>query len=172
MHTRISSLLLVFALASTARVVTAQSNPCAQTGCSVTFDWGNGGSAPDDDKVYGAPAGLESAFIRALNEAGWRTEAGTMMIMLRLTPQNRVSCEAMAGTNTDMSCHTVNRAVVSFTSSDTSVKAPGRVEVVPRCSDPKNWPTFAQFGQYAGQMVVYQVEKGGKGPRPSLKCLR
>lgn len=172
MHTRTALLFVAATVALTSRAAHAQSNPCAQTGCVVTFDWGNGGAAPDDDKIYGTPAALESAFLRALSGAGWRVGSGTTTLMLRLTPQNRVRCEAMEGTNTDMSCHTVNRAVASFASSDTSVKAPGRVEVVPRCSDPKNWPTFAQFGQYSGEMLVYQLEKGGKGPRPSLKCLR
>jgi hypothetical protein len=56
-----------------------------------------------------------------------------------------------------------------FVSNDTAVKAPKNVDIVPRCSDPKAYPTFAQFGEFAGAMLAYQVA-GGKGSRPSLRC--
>lgn len=152
----------------------AQSSPCAQASCGVVFDWGNGGPPPDVDEIYGSPAALEKAFIKALDDAGWRSAPGSasapMTIMLRLTPQNRVRCDRMDGTNPDLSCHTVQRGVASFASSDTTVKVPNRIEVLARCAEAKNYPTFSQFGQYAAEMLVYQIEKGGKGARPSLKC--
>lgn len=154
----------------------AQSGLCAQAACGVVFDWGNGGPPPDVDEIYGSPSALEKAFVKALDDAGWRTAPGSasasasMTIMLRVTPQNRVRCDRVDGTNPDLSCHTVQRAVASFASSDSTVKAPNRIEVLARCAEAKNYPTFSQFGQYAAEMLVFQLEKGGKGSRPSLKC--
>lgn len=152
----------------------AQSSPCAQAPCNVVFDWGNGGPPPDVDDIYGSPATLEKSFLKALDDAGWPAVVGsttaTMTIMLRLTPQNRVRCDRVDGTNPDLSCHTVQRAVASFASSDTTAKVPNRIEVLARCAEAKNYPTFSQFGQYVAEMLVFQLEKGGKGSRPSLKC--
>jgi len=83
--------------------------------------------------------------------------------------QNNVRCEKMSGTNTDMSCHTVGRATAMFAATDPTVAPPHRVEIIPRCSDPKAYPTFIEFGRFAGEMVLYQAA-GGKGPRPAIKC--
>jgi len=164
-------LLAVIAPLST---IHAQTAPCARGGCNVVFDWGNGGAPPDVDDIYGSPAALEKTFVKALNDAGWQagieSKTASMTILLRLTPQNRVRCDRVDGTNPDLNCHTVERGVASFTSTDTTTKAPNRVEVVARCAEAKNYPTFPQFGQYVADVLVFQLEKGGKGPRPSLKC--
>jgi hypothetical protein len=170
MRTSIAVLVSVFALPlASAR---AQATPCGQS-CAIVFDWGNGGNPPDIDRMYGAPSAMESAFVKALNDAGWHITMGTssssMILTLRPVTANRVRCETMSGTNTDMSCHTVERATASFVSNDTSLKAPNRVDIIPRCSDPKAYPTFAQFGQFAGELLAYQMA-GGKGSRPSIKC--
>ena len=170
-----TSLLVLFAapLLLGAGVALGQTNPCTQN-CSVAFEWGNGGTPPDVDRIYGAPSSLESAFIKSLRDAGWNVSTGAptggMSILVRLYVQNRVRCEAMSGTNTDMSCHTVGRGTVTFTSTDTTAKAPGRTEFLSRCSDPKSYPTFAQFGQYVGETLAYQIEHQSQGARPRLKC--
>jgi hypothetical protein len=164
----------LFAAAIPLTASRAQGNPCAQVTCGVAFDWGNGGPPPDVDEVYGSPSALEKTFVMALNDAGWRVTPGStsaaMTITLRLTAQNRVRCDRVDGTNPDLSCHTVERGAASFASSDSTVKLPKRIEVLARCSEAKNYPTFSQFGQYAGEMLVFQLEKGGKGSRPILKC--
>jgi hypothetical protein len=171
MRTRIAALGAILSLSIPFATATAQANPCAAGGCGIVFDWGNGGAPPDVDRYYGSPDAMEAAFVKALNDAGWRVMPGSAMtITLRLTPQNGVICDAMEGTNTNRSCHTVSRAVASFASTDSTVKAPGRVDVVPRCPDSKKSPTFAQFGQFAGETLVYQVEKDGKGRHPNIKC--
>jgi hypothetical protein len=171
MRTRLAALLTVLAL-PVATLRAQDANPCGQA-CSIVFDWGNGGSPPDIDRIYGSPAAMESAFTKALTDAGWHitsaTAGSSMTITVRPTVANRVRCESMSGTNTDMSCHTVERATATFVSNDSSVKAPKRVEAISRCSDPKAYPSFPQFGQFAGEMVAYQVA-GGKGQRPSVKC--
>lgn len=170
MRTKAAAFFAALALPLVA--VHAQSNPCAQS-CFIVYDWGSGGNPPDIDRMFGSPAAMEVSFAKALTDAGWRIVSGTgnsaMVITLRPVVQNRVSCDTMAGTNTDLSCHTVGRAIASFVSNDSSMKAPNRVEVVARCSDPKNYPTFQQFGQYAGEMIVFQMA-GGKGARPTVKC--
>jgi hypothetical protein len=170
MRTRIAALLVALALPFA--VVRAQSNPCGQS-CFLVFDWGNGGSPPDVDRMYGAPTSMESMLAKALSDAGWHIATGatgaSMIVTIRPSVQNRVRCDSMGGTNVDMSCHTVSRAIATFVSNDTSVKAPSRVDVVSRCSDPQAYPSFPQFGQFAGETVAFQVA-GGKGTRPTLKC--
>lgn len=160
------------ALAVPLTAATAQSNPCGK-GCAIVFDWGNGGTAPDVDRIYGSPATMEAEFVKVLKDAGWQIVTGTpsaaVVVTFRPVVQNRVRCEKMSGTNTDMSCHTVGRGTVMFASSDSTVEPPHRVEIVPRCSDPKAYPTFMEFGRYSGEMVVFQTE-GGKGSRPAIRC--
>jgi hypothetical protein len=154
----------------------AQSNPCADKTCRIVFDWGNGGSAvPDVDRRFGAPSGLENIFAQTLNESGWKFVTGSapasLTITVRLTPQNKALCETMPGVNPDYSCHTVQRAAIVFTANDSTQKSIGRVEVTPRCSDPKSYPSYTQFGRYAAEMVVYSVVNENKGQRPSAKCM-
>jgi len=150
----------------------SQTNPCGK-GCAIVFDWGEGGTAPDVDRIYGSPSTMEAQFAKVLSDAGWQVVRGTpnasVVITFRPALQNRVRCEKMSGTNTDLSCHTVGRGTVMFASSDSAVQAPRRVEIIPRCSDPQAYPTFAEFGQFAGEMVVFQTA-GGKGSRPAIKC--
>ncbi|HEY4307146.1 MAG TPA: hypothetical protein VGM82_21935 [Gemmatimonadaceae bacterium] len=170
MRSRVATLSALIALPIAA--ARAQSTPCGQS-CSIVFDWGSGGTQPDIDRIYGAPSSMESAFAKALSDAGWNvvdtTSNASLIITVRPVVQNRVRCDTMGGTNVDMSCHAATRGVAVFVSNDTSLKAPSRVEIIPRCSDPLAYPTFAQFGEFAGQMVVFQVA-GGKGARPTIKC--
>ena len=144
---------------------------CHVTACSVTFEWGNGNTPPDPDRRYGAPADMESVFLSRLQELGFKTSrAGEAMsaITVRLTPLNKAICESMSGTNTDYSCHTVDRAAITVRQEETAKPVP-RIDVIARCSDPKMSVTFAQFGRYAAEMLAYTVA-GSKGSRPSVKC--
>jgi hypothetical protein len=164
------------ACAAMPAVAAAQSNPCADKACNVVFEWGSsGGSQPDVDRRFGAPADVEMAFIQGLNARGWKVAQNSsgagMTITVRLTPQNKVLCEAMPGVNPDYSCHTVSRAAVVFVSSDTAIKAPGRVDVNARCSDPKSNPTYKEFGRYASEWIGWTITDQGKGQRPAIKCL-
>lgn len=168
------TLALFAAVATVAAPATvrAQSNPCGEKLCNLVFDWG--GSQPDVDRRYGAPSEMENAITAGLTAAGWRFasagQASTMTLTFRLTPQKKALCDTMPGVSPDYSCHTVSRAAVVFTPNDSTQKALARVDVNPRCSDPKQYPTFPQFGRYAAETVIYTVMLDGKGQRPSVKC--
>jgi hypothetical protein len=144
---------------------------CQATACGVVFEWGNGNTPPDPDRRYGAPSDMESVFLSRLQELGFRTARGgdaASVITIRLTPLNRAICESMSGTNTDYSCHTVDRAAITVRQDETAKPIP-RIEVIARCSDPKVSISFAQFGRYAAEMIAYTIG-GSKGSRPSAKC--
>jgi hypothetical protein len=144
---------------------------CHVTPCSVTFEWGNSNTPPDPDRRYGAPTDMESVFLSRLQELGFKTSRGgdaASSITVRLTPLNRAICESMSGTNTDYSCHTVDRASITVRLEE-SVKSIPRLDVIARCSDPKVSVTFAQFGRYAAEMLAYTVA-GSKGSRPAVRC--
>lgn len=172
---RIARVVLLAAAMTLPALARAQTNPCAERACKVIFDWGNGGgTTPDVDRRFGAPSTLESVFGETLSGAGWKVKGGAdavVTLTVRVTPQTRALCEAMPGVNPDYSCHTVSRAAVLFNSSDAALKMPGRVDIVPRCSDPKAFPSFAQFGRYAAEVVLFAVVNDGKGQRPTVKCL-
>jgi hypothetical protein len=144
---------------------------CHVAPCSVTFEWGNGNTPPDPDRRYGAPSDMESVFISRLQELGFKVSRGAealSAITVRLTPLNRAICESMSGTNTDYSCHTVDRAAITVRQEETAKPVP-RIDVIARCSDPKVSVSFSQFGRYAADMLAYMVA-GGKGSRPAVKC--
>lgn len=147
--------------------------PCTDHPCNIVFDWGNG-NTPDVDRKYGAPSELENAFIAGLQGAGWRFVASqsqsSMTITVRLTPQNRALCDTMPGVNPDYKCHTVARGAVVFTPLEETQKQIPRIDINPRCSDPKNFPSFPQFGRYAAEYVLFTMVGESKGSRPSVKC--
>jgi hypothetical protein len=145
--------------------------PCQASPCSVTFEWGNGNTPPVPDRRYGAPSDMESVFLSRLQELGFKMARGgesASAITVRLTPLNRAICESMSGTNTDYSCHTVDRAAITVRQDETAKPIP-RFDVIARCSDPKVSVTFAQFGRYAAEVFAYTAG-GSKGSRPSVKC--
>jgi len=146
---------------------------CRDAPCLVVFDWSNGGSQPDPDKRYGAPSDLEQAFRGKLTAAGYKIATGSVganAITLRLTPQTRALCDTMEGMNPDYSCHSVSRAAIVFSSSEPNASPIARIDVSPRCRDPKVAITMAQFGQYAGDLVVYTLSPDPKPSRPNAKC--
>jgi hypothetical protein len=169
-------ILAIAACAAMPAVAAAQTNPCADKACNIVFEWGSsGGSQPDVDRRFGSPADVELSFINGLAARGWKVAtngaSSVVTITVRLTPQNKVLCEAMPGVNPDYSCHTVSRAAVVFVSTDTALKAPNRIDVNARCSDPKSSPSYKEFGRYAAEWVAWNVVEQGKGSRPAIKCL-
>ena len=165
--------LTIAAIVLLARGASAQDSTlaCHARPCAVTFEWGNGNSPPDPDRRYGAPSDMESVFLSRLQELGFNVARGgeaMSAITVRLTPLSRAICDQMSGTNTDYSCHTVDRAAITVRQDETAKPVP-RVDVIARCSDPKVSITFAQFGRYAAEMLAYTVA-GSKGSRPSAKC--
>ena len=169
---RTSVALLAALAALPLAVARAQSNPCGK-GCAIVFDWGEGGGPPDVDRIYGSPRTMEAEFAKVLSDAGWAIVRGTpdasIVLTFRPVVQNGVRCEKMSGTNTDVSCHTVSRGTAMFATSDSTVQLPHRVEIIPRCSDPKAYPSFVEFGRFAGEMVLYQAA-GCKWSRPVIRC--
>lgn len=174
MRIRWMHLMLAATFAAPA-VAAAQANPCVEHPCNVVFEWGTAATPPDVDRKYGAPSELENAFLFGLQNAGWRfvssQSQSSMTITVRVTPQNRALCDTMPGVNPDYSCHTVSRASIVFTPIDETQKPISRVDIQPRCSDPKSFPSFPQFGKYAAEYVIYTVVGEGKGSRPGVKCL-
>lgn len=147
---------------------------CRAAPCVVTFEWGSSGSMPPDpDRRYGAPSELESSFLSGLQQAGLqvsRSGPAPITILVRVTPQTRALCDAAVGTNPDYSCHTVQRAAITVQRSDSVKGGVTRVEINPRCTDPKALPTFTQFGQFAAEYFIYMA-RGQKGHRPtSIRC--
>jgi hypothetical protein len=146
---------------------------CRESACVVVFDWANGSTPPDPDRRYGAPSELEAAFRARLTQAGYKIAAslpapGT--ITLRLTPQPRALCDTMEGTNPDYSCHSVARASILFSASEASTAPNTRIDVNPRCSDPKLSMTMTKFGQFAADLVIYTLAPDPKPARPNAKC--
>ena len=107
--------------------------------------------------------------IGAHSLADTRSGGAPTTITVRLTPLNRAICETMSGTNTDYSCHTVDRAAITVRSEEAGTKQIPRLDVIARCADPKVSVSFAQFGRYAAEMLAYAVT-GSKESRPSAKC--
>lgn len=147
---------------------------CRAAPCVITFEWGNGGAMPPDpDRRYGAPSELESAFIERLQELGFnvsRTGAASTTLAVRIMPHDRALCDMSVGTNPDYSCHTAERAMITIQQADAPAKSVRRVDVNPRCADPKMLPTFQQFGRYVADYFGYMLGDR-KGPRPaSIKC--
>jgi len=173
MRIEIAAAAVIAVIVTAPRTMTAQDSTlaCHLTPCAVTFEWGNGNNIPDPDRRYGAPTDMESVFLSRLQELGFKTVRGgdaASSIAVRLTPLNRAICESMSGTNTDYSCHTVDRAAITVRQEEAGKQVP-RVDVIARCSDPKVSVTFAQFGRYAAEIFAYTAA-GGKGQRPAVKC--
>ena len=152
-----------------------QTNPCADHPCNVVFEWGNSSQTPDVDRKFGAPSELENAFMTGLQNRGWRIvpsqAQASMTIRVRLTEEKKALCDTMPGVNPDYTCHTVSRAAVVFTANDSTAKPLARMDMNPRCSDPKAFASFPQFGAYAAEYVNYSVAAQGKGDRPKIKCM-
>ena len=147
---------------------------CHTAPCLVVFEWGSSGAMPPDpDRRYGTPSELESSFVSGLQEAGLqvtRNGPAPTTLLVRITPQNKALCDMAVGTDPDYTCHTVQRASITIQQAETPNGGIRRVEINPRCTDPKTSPTFLQFGRFAAEYFVYMAS-GQKGQRPtSIKC--
>lgn len=150
------------------------STVCHTAPCVVSFEWGSSGATPPDpDRRFGAPSDLESSFLSGLQQAGLQvTENGasSATLLVRITPQNKAPCDVSVGTNPDYSCHTAQRATITVQRTDSVKGGITHVEINPRCTDPKSYPTFAQFGRYAADYFIYMAS-GQKSRRPgSIRC--
>jgi hypothetical protein len=174
MHLPLAAAAVALLSASAVLAQDSTSIVCHTAPCVVTFEWGNSGSVPPDpDRRYGAPSELESSFVSGLQQAGLqvsRSGAAPTVLLVRITPQNRALCDAAVGTNPDYSCHTAQRAAITIQRSDSVKGGVTRVDINPRCTDPKSLPSFTQFGQFAADYFIYMAS-GQKGHRPtSIKC--
>jgi len=147
---------------------------CHNAPCVVTFEWGSSGAMPPDpDRRYGAPSELESTFLSGLEQAGLqvaRDGSAPTTLLVRITPQNKALCDMAVGTDPDYSCHTVQRASITIQQTENPKGGLRRVEVNPRCTDPKASPTFTQFGRFAANYFLFMAN-GQKGQRPtSIRC--
>jgi hypothetical protein len=64
----------------------------------------------------------------------------------------------------------VARAAILFSASEPNVAPNTRIDVNPRCSDPKVSMAMARFGQYAADLVIYTLAPDPKPGRPNAKC--
>ena len=181
-HTlRILLTLLVAAIALAVSAIPAQAQestvPCKAAVCLFVLDWGSGrtSSSFPPDRRYGSGDDFETKFRSAMGSRGYRltdkpTE-GAMTLTIRPTMKSRVMCDAMAGTNTDMSCTAVTNLAVSFTSGDPKVKAPGGVRITNRCGAGDIYLLNKDFAQYSADMIWYQLEgQAAKADRPNGNC--
>jgi hypothetical protein len=148
--------------------------PCRDTPCRIALDWGSGNTAANFpvDRRYGTPNDFEPMVVAGLRDAGMRTlTAGEgMQMTLRVTMKNAM-CDAMPGTNTDMSCRTIDEVQVQWVSPSAEVKTPPSVRVTNRCGAGDQRMTVAQMANFTAAMIAYQTAPDKKGlKRPSARC--
>src|ERR1019366_5903961 len=86
---------------------------CRDSTCRLLFDWGGGqtSSSFPSDRRYGSGDDFESQGRSVLASKGFRMSdamvAGEIVITLRPRMKNAM-CDTMSGTNTDMSCQTID----------------------------------------------------------------
>lgn len=172
-------LIAAFALAFGATRAQAQEStvPCKASACLFVLDWGSGrtSSSFPPDRRYGSGDDFESRFRSAMGSRGYRLTdkpmEGASTLTIRPTMKSRVMCDAMAGTNTDMSCTAVISLAVSFTSGDPSIKAPGAIRITNRCGAGDVYLLNKDFAQFSADMIWYQLEgQGAKADRPNGNC--
>jgi hypothetical protein len=98
------------------------------------------------------------------------TVAGEIVITLRPRVKHAM-CDTMSGTNTDMSCQTIDDLGIVFSGGDATLKAPGGRSLRNSCGDVTVKMSMAAFGRYTGEMLGFVFEGEKKGERrPSTKC--
>jgi hypothetical protein len=151
--------------------------PCHLQACALVFDWGSGKTSASypADRRYGSGDDFEAKMRSALADHALRTKDapadGPIVITLRPTMRPKSMCDVMPGTSTDMSCTSMSDLAVSFSSSDPAVKAPNALRLSNRCGAGNTFMTMAQFGQYAADMMYYNLEGAQKKEaRPVMRC--
>ena len=171
--------IAAFALAFGAVPTQAQESavPCKAAVCLFVLDWGSGrtSSSFPPDRRYGSGDDFETRFRTAMGSRGYRLTDrptdGAATLTIRPTMKSRVMCDAMAGTNTDMSCTAVTSLAVSFTSGDPKGKAPGAIRITNRCGAGDIYLLNKDFAQYSADMIWYQLEgQAAKADRPNGNC--
>jgi hypothetical protein len=148
--------------------------PCRDTPCRLTLDWGSGTTAANlpVDRRYGTPNDFEPLVISGLKEAGFRmaTAGDGMLLTLRIAMKNAM-CDAMPGTNTDMSCRTIEEVQAQWVSPSAEVKAPSSVRVTNRCGAGDQRMNIVQMAAFTAASIAYQTAPDRKGlKRPSARC--
>ncbi len=178
---RFAALLGAFALAGTVRVASAQAPtptfPCHDKTCALAFDWGTGKTSGDygADRKYGSAEDFEAAIRSGLKAHGYRTQdspqGSEIMITFRPRMRPRSLCDAMPGTNSDMTCTAMSDLQVTFLSNDPAVKAPSSLRISNRCGSGDMYLTMRQFGQFAADMIYFSNEGSAKKEtKPTMPC--
>lgn len=152
----------------------ASAGPCREATCKLALDWGSGNTAANFpvDRRYGTPNDFEPMVLAGLRDAGFRmvTAGDGLQMTLRVVMKNAM-CDAMPGTNTDMSCRTIDEVQVQWVSPASDVKPPPSVRVTNRCGAGDQRMNIAQMAAYTAASIVYQTATDRKGlKRPSAKC--
>lgn len=148
--------------------------PCRSITCQIIWDWGGqSASTYGQDRRYGPATDLEVLIPQFLRDAGLKVSPSAgLPLQMTLRPRMRnAMCDIMAGTGTDMTCRTISDLAVQFTSSDSSVKAPGAVRITNRCAAGDKFMSIREFSRYASDLVIYNLtDEKSRGRRPASRC--
>ncbi|MGQ0764960.1 MAG: hypothetical protein ACT4OZ_04755 [Gemmatimonadota bacterium] len=174
---RLSVLAFLFPVVGAAAqdsAAVAGTGPCRSITCQIIWDWGGqSASTYGQDRRYGPATDLEVLIPQFLREAGLKVSpAAGLPVQMTLRPRMRnAMCDIMAGTGTDMSCRTVSDLAVQFTSTDSTVKAPGAVRITNRCAAGDKFMSIREFSRYAADLVIYNLtDEKARGRRPASRC--
>lgn len=160
--------------AATAAAPVGPGGACRDYPCKILVDWGSGQTAASypSDRRYGQAADFEPTIKFVFGDIKLRiVDGGDVMVMTLRPMMKNAMCDAMAGTNTDMSCQTVDEVQVQFNSLMPGVKAPGTVRVTNRCGAGDQRMSVTQMANFTANFVAYQLASDKKGmKRPTAKC--
>lgn len=149
---------------------------CRDTTCRILFDWGGGRTASSfpHDRRYGMADDFEVKVRSSLGGRGLRltddARPGEVVMTLRPTVKSAM-CDAMPGTNTDMSCNTISDLQIVFSGGEAAMKLPGGRTVRNRCGDKLTQLTMSQFGLFTADLIAFAIEGEKKGERrPAMQC--
>ena len=173
---RLSIAVVALTLVSGVRAQDAPSIACKQATCVFRLDWGGNRSASDypPDKRYGSGDDFDQRFRNALRERGFRFQdsplEGAILMTARPTMTGKVMCDPMAGINPDRTCTAMTALAISFTA-PAGTNAPGAMRITNRCAAGDIFLSHREFGQYAADMIWFQLEgQGAKADRPRVNC--
>ena len=172
----LSIAILIVLVAARAGAQDAAPIPFRQGTCVFRLDWGGSKSASDypPDKRYGSGDDFDQRFRNALRERGFRFQdsplEGAILMTARPTMTGKVMCDPMAGINPDRTCTAMTALAISFTA-PAGTKAPGAMRITNRCAAGDIFLSHREFGQYAADMIWFQLEgQGAKADRPRVNC--
>lgn len=170
----VSVVALLGAIPLQAQDAPPAAGPCRETPCRMTLDWGSGNTAANFpvDRRYGTPNDFEPMVLAGLRDAGLTmvTTGDAIQMTLRIGMKNAM-CDAMPGTNTDMSCRTIDEVQVQWVAATADTKAPPSVRVTNRCGAGDQRMNIAQMAAFTAASIAYQTAPDKKGlKRPSARC--